>query len=426
MADTPTVLIVDDSKFVASMLGHRIYGELGFKAEWRGTYAEAVDAIDSNKDSYLVALIDLNLSDAPNGEIVEYARTRGLPVIIFTDNLDKDVRRRFLKWNVVDYTLKNSNASLDTLLETIGRIHKNRSVKVLVVEDSKVFRDSVSRVLAVQLYQVLHASNGEEALDILAANPDIKLIVTDYDMPGMDGLELIRQVRETYSRNKLAIMGMSASDEELLSARLLKIGANDFVPKPFQVEEFVSRVSNAVETLEHIELIRDLSYVDSLTRLHNRRYFFENADIFIHRAIQDGLSYSVGMIDIDHFKTVNDTYGHSGGDVVLQKISTVTSEVFAENAIVSRFGGEEFCVLAAHAPHVKAVSMFDALRSAVEETSMEVEGNTLSVTVSIGVASEPGAVEAMLKLADSRLYTAKETGRNKVVGPHPNPNVRDR
>lgn len=426
MPDVPTILIAEESKFYASMVSHRIRDELGFDTEWHPTYREAVQAIDDNEGKYLVALLDVHLPGGPGGKIVSYASRRGIPSIILTDELDSEQRRRFIKWNVVDYILRNSGLSLDNLIDTIERIHKNQSVKVLVVDDSKTTRDSLARLLSAQLYQVLEAANGQEALDVLDENPDIKLVVTDYDMPVMDGFDLIRRVREHFSKNKLAIIGMSASGEELLSARLLKTGANDFVPKPFQVEEFHSRVANAVEMIERIELIRDLSYKDSLTRLRNRRYFFENADIFLHRAVQQGLTYSVGMIDIDHFKRVNDTHGHDGGDMVLRRVADITVQAFPDNAIVARFGGEEFCVLVTHPREVDVIELFDLFRRDVEASSVMLGNDEVSVTVSVGVCSEPAELDAMLKLADSRLYTAKETGRNKVVGPPPRPNVRDR
>lgn len=426
MPDVPTVLIGEASKFFASMISHRIRDELGFDVHWRPTYEEAVKAVECCTDDYLVALLDPNIPGSPDGEIIEYARSQGLPVIVIARDITPDARRLFLKWNVVDYVLKSSNSALDYLVDTIGRIQQNRDIKVLVVEDSRTARDSLIRLLSGQLFQVLQANDGREALAVLADHPDIKLIVTDYDMPVMDGFELIRRVREHHSKNKLAIIGMSASGEELLSARLLKTGANDFVPKPFQVEEFHRRVANAVEMIERIELIQDLSYRDSLTRLRNRRYFFENADIFLHSASLTGLAYSVGMIDIDHFKKVNDTYGHECGDRVLKAVGGVIEQMLPDDAIVARFGGEEFCVLLAHPPGEDVVGLFGMLGREIKDMSVSFGDQDVSVTVSIGVCSEPSSLETMLRLADSRLYAAKESGRNRVVGAPPSPNVRDR
>ncbi|QJB55816.1 diguanylate cyclase [Pseudodesulfovibrio sp. zrk46] len=424
MAVTPTVLIVEDSKFFASMLSRRIQDELGYKVDWKSTYADAVKIIDCCRDNYLVALLDLNLPDAPNGEIIDYALQKGIPSIVFTGNFDVEQRNKFVTWNLVDYILKDSNASVELLLSTIKRLHKNRSTKVLVVDDSRTLRDSVAMLLRTQLFQVLEAGDGVEALEVLEENPDIKLVLTDYDMPRMDGFDLIRKIRAEHSKNDLAIIGMSASDEEVLSARLIKTGANDFIPKPFHIEEFHVRINHAVEMLNNIELIRDLSYKDPLTRLYNRRYFFENADKFIERSTKSGKSHCVGMLDIDFFKKVNDTYGHDGGDEVLKMVSAIVAEHFSEDAIVSRFGGEEFCVLVSHAPSDNMVGAFDGLRQGVERASIQYEGQEVKVTISVGICCEPLELEAMLKLSDSRLYTAKEGGRNRVVGDPPSPNVR--
>lgn len=426
MEKTPTVLLVEDSKFFASMLSRRIQDELGFDVDWKSTYAEAVSIIDCCKDNYLVALLDVTLPDAPNGEIVDYALQKGIPSIIFTGGFDGKMRNQFLAWNIVDYILKESGASVDTLLSTIHRIHMNRDIKTLVVDDSKTMRESMVQLLGTQLYQVFEAENGEEALVVLGENPDIKLIVTDYDMPRMDGFELIRKVRENHSKNELAIIGMSASGEPLLSAKLIKTGANDFVPKPFQVEEFHCRVSHSIEMLENIALIKDLSYKDSLTRLYNRRYFFENAPAFISRATAAGQLYCVAMLDIDHFKNVNDTHGHDGGDEVLRNVSAIAAGHFGDNAIVCRFGGEEFCVLVAHDPEDDIVATFERLRQSIGASTVTVGGQTVSVTISTGLCCGHDDLESMLKLADSRLYTAKETGRNRVVGSPAEPNIRSR
>ena len=205
MPDKQTVLLVEDSKFFATMIRRRVQDELGFEVDWRATYEEAVQAIDCCKDSYLVALLDLTLPDAPNGEIVEYAMKKGIPGIIFTGGFDGALRNKFISWNIVDYILKDSSTCVDTLLETIQRMESNQSISILVVDDSKTMRDAVVRLLKTQLYHVLEASNGEEALEMLGKHPDIQMIVTDYDMPKMDGFELIRKVRENHSKNELAI-----------------------------------------------------------------------------------------------------------------------------------------------------------------------------------------------------------------------------
>lgn len=420
----PKVLLVEDSKFFAKMLSQTISDSLGFDVEWKQTYAEATEAIDCCKDDYLVALLDLTLPDAPNGEIVHYATQKDVPSIIFTGGFDDKLRSCFLQWNIVDYILKNSAASVELLLEVLDRIYKNLSHTVLVVDDSRSMREGVARLLRTQLFNVLTAESGLDALNILKQTPDIKLIVTDYSMPQMTGIELIEEIRKNHCKSELAIIGMSAAEDPLLSARLIKSGANDFVSKPFQVEEFQCRVGHAIEMLENIEIIRDLSFKDPLTRLFNRRYFFENVDRFTEQARENRQQISVAMLDIDFFKQVNDTFGHEGGDVVLERVSDLMRSAFSESAITCRFGGEEFCILMAHTTDEDVLNRFDQFREAIEDEEIPFEDSVIRVTISIGLCSEPDSIESMLKLADSRLYAAKESGRNRVVGKPPGANIR--
>ena len=417
MTDTPTILLVEDSRFFASMLRNRIRAELGFNVDWKATYGEAVETMDNSRTPYMAALLDLTLPDAPNGEIVEYAMKKGIPSIIFTAGFNGALRDRFMSWNIVDYILKDSNTCVDTLIETLNRLRKNQAVSVLVVDDSRTVREGVTQMLRNQQYTVFTAENGEEGLRVMEAHPEIRLAVTDYEMPVMDGFDFIRKARETHSKNELAIIGMSASGKDLLSVKFIKSGADDFVTKPFQVEEFHCRVNHAVEMLENIALIRELSYKDPLTRLYNRRYFFKNAETFMKRAVQDGNECCVAMLDIDFFKKVNDTYGHDAGDEVLQSVSALIAQAFADNAIVCRFGGEEFCVLAAQGKADPAP--FESLRKTVEALAVNMDGNTIKVTVSIGVCFRQEPLDAMLKLADGSLYEAKESGRNRVVATLP-------
>lgn len=420
----PRILIVEDSKSYADILAERITGALGYEVEWKGSYADAVKTLDCCGDEFLVSILALHLKDAPEGEIVSYARSKGLPAIVITNSLDESLRSRFLKWNVVDYFIKGAGDCCENVIEVISRMYKNSAIKTLVVDETKAMRDAVTLLLRSRLFQVLEASDDVEAMAMLDLNPDIRLMVTDFALQGQAGLDFIRRVRKRRSKNELAIIGLSASHDHLLSARLIKSGANDFLPKPFQVEEFHVRVGHSIEMLENIALIRNLSYTDALTRLHNRRYFFENADPFVEDALARGRRVSVAMLDIDLFKNINDTFGHDVGDVVLKRISAIIAERFNRVALTCRFGGEEFCILLAHAPGEDTITRFEDLRQAVEDAEIDIGGTVIRTTISIGVCTEPDSVKAMLKLADSRLYTAKETGRNRVVGRPPKANVR--
>ncbi|MBC17770.1 MAG: diguanylate cyclase response regulator [Desulfovibrio sp.] len=415
MSESAKILVVEDSRFFASLLTQQIQDGLGLAVDWVSTYSEACSIIDTRKDEYLLALLDANLPDAPNGEAIEYACKMGLPAIVFTSGIDDTMRNRFLSWNLLDYILKDSGNSMEVMLDSISRAISNRHIKVAVVEDSSTTREAVRRMLQSQLFQVFEAENGQKALELLEANPDIKLVVTDYDMPVMDGFELIRTVRQNHSRDELGIIGMSASGDPLLSAQLLKSGADDYVSKPFLVEEFICRVNKSIEMLQHIETIRELSYRDPLTGLRNRRYFFENAPGFIESCQSEGVACSLAMMDVDFFKSVNDSFGHDGGDAVLKLLSHLFKEHFGENSIISRFGGEEFCVLVRHESGANASELFEPLRERIERTPALYKGAELRVTISIGVSSRQDGLDAMIRRADTRLYSAKSEGRNRVI-----------
>ncbi|MBN2140888.1 MAG: diguanylate cyclase [Desulfovibrionaceae bacterium] len=411
-----SILLVEDSKFFASMVLRRIYQEMDVNVEWAETYADAVRLMDRRPDDFFISLLDLTLPDAPSGEIVDYAVAKGIPVVVFTSNLDDDIREGILSKNVVDYVLKENTASLDAVIANIKRIHGNSGIKILVVDDSTTSRKYVADLLRVQKYDILEAKNGLEALDVLEANPDLKMLITDYNMPEMDGFSLIREVRKRHSRERLAIIGLSAYGNNILSARFIKNGANDFINKPFLSEEFYCRVQQNIEMLEYIDKIRDVAIKDYLTGLYNRRYFFETARKTHAESRRQGFELGIAMIDLDDFKQINDTYGHDLGDKVLARVAGLLKARFRESDIVARLGGEEFCVLTAYMDRDRAFAVFDALRAEIEALEIRTPDNDLArVTVSIGLCLDRlGSIDEMVNRADELLYSVKRTGKNKV------------
>ena len=262
------------------------------------------------------------------------------------------------------------------------------------------------------------ARDGEEALQIINKHPDIQLVITDSDLPQMDGFHLCQKVRTKHSQENLAIIGLSSSDNRGLGVRFLKSGANDVMMKDsFQVEEFYSRVNNCVETIDLIAQIREAAIRDFLTGLYNRRHFFDAGEVMLSNSHRDGVNLICAMMDIDFFKKVNDTHGHDVGDVVIQQVSTIIQSKMLETDIVARFGGEEFCVLAADMEISQAEKLFDEIRDQIENTPILFDNGqgSISVTISIGVCTViADSLEEMTKLSDDLLYDAKEGGRNCV------------
>ncbi|WP_054652190.1 response regulator [Salidesulfovibrio brasiliensis] len=323
-----TVLLVEDSRFFGQMVRQRIESELDLSVVWVETMAEALQALESGSDQFVAALTGLTLPDAPAGELISHLSEAAVPVIVFTATFDPETRESITAMNVADYVVKQHPDAMTTVLDTIRRFKANPQTRILVVDDSPTAVAAASKMLRTHRYDVLSAASAEEALEIMKREDDIRLVLTDYNMPGMDGFELTRQLRNDYDKDRLGIIGFSALGNNVLSARFIKHGANDFLNKPYLPEELYCRVVHALDMLERIQTIRDLSYRDHLTRLPNRRWFFESAEPFMDAARSRGAELTLAMIDIDHFKHVNDTYGHDVGDMVIQHIAELIAKAF--------------------------------------------------------------------------------------------------
>ena len=362
------------------------------------------------------SLLDLNLPDAQEGEIVDYVMARDIPSIVFTGTFDDELRDRMMSEQILDYVVKEGPQAVEYLIHIVQRIYKNQFITVMVVDDSSTSRKHLVGLLKSQRFNVMEARHGKEALQHLENNPEIKLVLTDYNMPIMDGFELISRIRQKYSGDQVAIIGISAYGTGLLSAKFLKKGANDFIIKPFVIEEFYSRVNRNVEVLEYIDEIKKASHVDYLTGLYNRRYFFQVGEKLFQNARRSNFTMTIAMIDIDYFKKINDTYGHYSGDMVLKYIGKLLADDLRTADVLARFGGEEFCIITTNMDKAKANVLFERLRKLVERQEIPIENGNISITVSIGCTTRiAGSLDDSLKLADMLLYKAKEEGRNRVV-----------
>lgn len=412
------VLIVEDSKVFARILIRKIEDELFFNVCWASNFEEARYILEKNpdNDTFFVALLDLHLPDAADGRIVDYVISKSIPSIVFTGDVESEVRDRIWSKKVVDYVSKESPDSLDYLCSLVRRISLNKFVHILVVDDSQTVRNHLVRLLTAHEFIVHEADQGAYALSVLDRHPEIKVVITDYFMPGMDGVELTRHIRRQRRKEDLAVIGISAYGNTILSARFIKNGANDFLNKPFSSEEFYCRVTQNLEMLEYIQKLRETSIRDPLTGLYNRRYFFEAAKELHKRMTRGEEPMTLAMLDIDHFKKVNDTYGHATGDEVLKHVSHGLSTRFRGRDLVARLGGEEFCVLAPGLEGQQAMAAFNDLRNSIERSKAKAAKASVGVTISIGICDKPkDSVDAMLAAADAALYKAKRTGRNRVI-----------
>lgn len=410
------VLLVEDSITFARMIVDRVERELAVGVSWFATFDDTNKELASRADQYFIALLDYNLPDSSKGEVIDLCISYGIPSVVVTADLKDDIQEFVWTKNVVDYVLKEGVHTIDYLMSLVLRIRTNPSIGILVVDDSPTARRHLRDILSIHCYAIIEASTGAEALEALDRSPEIKLAVIDYQLPDMDGFYLTSEIRKKKPLDSLAIIGMSAEGSHKFLIKYMKYGANDFISKPFLREQLFCRVTQNVSIIEQFETIRAISFTDFLTGARNRRYFFEFAPFLLKNAGRDHAHPVVAMIDIDRFKSINDTYGHKAGDAVLKTVSAAIRASFRETDIVARIGGEEFCVFAGNMAAEMAFPLFEQLREKIRREVTSIDGKDISVTVSIGLCS--GARESldeMLRIADASLYSAKESGRNRTI-----------
>lgn len=409
------ILVVEDNKALAKLIVKKISFELDFEVDVAYSFSEA--KLFLSRYNYFLTLLDINLPDAPNGEIIDYAIEKKNHVIVLSGNIDKEFRKVVLQKNIIDYVNKSGVNDINYIIHTIKRLQKNQNHKILVVDDSVVFRKQMQGMLENMFFKVITVAHGEEAMGILQITPDISLVLTDYHMPVMDGLELTSEIRKIYNKNDLAVIVISNDNDDETTALFLKSGANDYIKKPFSKEEFSCRINNSIEALENIHTITNHANRDFLTGLYNRRYFFEYATKYFADAIENPATFAIAIIDIDNFKNINDTYGHDNGDQVIVALSDILRTNTTKDDIVARFGGEEFCILLRDISSDKALSILERIRKEVENSFIKTsKGEEIRFTISAGLLSTPqDTLEESINEADMLLYSAKQNGRNRIV-----------
>ena len=253
-----TLLIVEDSNIQAKIIRQRFEGSTGFNLLVAHSLADAKSQALANRQDLFAAVVDLNLPDAPDGETVDFCLEQHIPCVVLAASFDENLRRGFFEKQVADYFLKGSIDDLDPLISGVVRLHANYGIKALVVDDSPTQRSIVKKMLAVQCIQSIEAGDGLEALEQLKANPGIRLVITDFEMPRMNGIELVQEIRSKHRLSNMAVIGLSSAGSGPLTAKFLKYGANDFLTKPFEAEEFYWRVNQTLNILDIMAELKTL------------------------------------------------------------------------------------------------------------------------------------------------------------------------
>ncbi len=409
------VLIVESSKTIMAMLFNNLNGLKNIYPLSAMNITDCCKILDSYAEEILLAVVDYGLHDAQNGKAIDIVQSYHIPVIALVGDLDKTIHDYMHQKQVLDYVSKRQPNEIEYITHLVQRFYSNREIKLLIVDDSASVRKQLQKLLIRYQYQVFLAEDGIEALKVLDENKDILLIITDYNMPNMNGDQLTQTIRKSYRREDLAIIAISDPSKKGLSITLLKSGANDFISKPFEIEEFYCRVTQMTDMMSYIRKIKLTATTDELTGLHNRRYFFDIGGKLYDNAKRQHIHIAAAMIDADFFKKVNDNYGHETGDEVLRALAKSLKESFRTSDVIARYGGEEFICLITTQNRQTAKNVLEKVRKNIENLSVDACGSCVKFTVSIGVTlSLDISLTRMLNAADQALYAAKRNGRNQV------------
>ena len=287
--------------------------------------------------------------------------------------------------------------------------------KLLIIDDAQVMHALVRTRLKDEDLEFHSAFDGKTGLDMAAqVNPDV--ILLDIEMPDTDGYEVCRRLKTSPETSNVPIIflsGLTSTEEKIKG---LNLGAVDYVTKPFDPAELKARVRASLRTKYLMDLLARKAMIDGLTGLWNRIFFEQRMAAELARSRRHEDPVACILADVDHFKAVNDKFGHSVGDEVLRRIAATLSTCVRTEDVVCRFGGEEFAILATNGTAGEICNLAERIRKQVEDDRVTVRGSIIQVTCSFGVADLSDAGQTpLVDAADFALYQAKAQGRNRVI-----------
>ncbi|MFL5318636.1 MAG: diguanylate cyclase [Myxococcaceae bacterium] len=292
-----------------------------------------------------------------------------------------------------------------------------------MVDDSQSTASALSALLTGAGHRVTVAKDGTEAIR-LATTTDVDLVLLDVGLPGMDGFQVLRLLRASNNRRHQPVIILSVKDDQQQKVTALKLGADDFIAKPWHDEELLARIDRSLsfrrkvdELIDESSELQRLSITDGLTQVNNHRYFQERLSEEFRRAQRYDDPLALILLDLDNFKLVNDRYGHPAGDEVLKASAQVLKKCVRETDLCARYGGEEFAVLLPKTHLAGALTVAERIWKDIAQLRIA-SSAMVRITASLGVSGYPSrsvlSSEQLLRTADDALYRAKREGRNKI------------
>ncbi len=302
------ILIVEDSRLFVGMFKNYFGKELPHELIFTDSEEETLAIIEDQGDEILLAITGLYLPGSDSSELINHLVGKKVPVVVFTSKMAEDIRDQLFAKGVMDYVIKGDKTSILTLVDIVRRLEKNPDHSILVVDDSPFSRKQVSARLINYRFVVYTAESGAQALEVLREHPEIRLIITDHNMPEMTGVELTKLLRGKFGRDKLAIIGLSGNDSRVLSTQFIKAGANDFLTKPYYQEEMYCRVVQNIEILEQTDALKKLNEMKNKflgIAAHDLRAPLNGINMATFLLTQEGLDKKTAMEMLERIKRIS-------------------------------------------------------------------------------------------------------------------------
>lgn len=409
-----TILHLETSLLYKTLI-HELCDEMGVRYLNAENADEAAGFLEREPVSLIITAMEIE-----SGNPVEFIKAvnetdfNHIPIVVFTGNDSLEARKMMYELGIVDYILKSTGK--DAIRQNILSFRNEEPVdsrmlnlRYAVLDDNKLDRMIIERIFS--MYKISDVAYFDSADDLLRSDVKYDVYLVDIVLRETTGDKVIVQIKR--KRPDSVVIAVSGIDNVKTVSRVLSTGADDFLTKPFNHQLFLARLKTNIRSYLLLQDLAKMAVTDGLTGLFNRRHIFERLSHEAEKSVRYGSSFSLLMFDIDHFKRINDTYGHQLGDEVLRNVSSSICSSVRNVDIAGRYGGEEFIVILPEIGIEGAALAAERIRCAVESLTPARDG--LVVTISCGAAEYHGEdVGAFVKKADALLYQAKESGRNRV------------
>lgn len=360
--------------------------------------------------------------------------TRNIRAVLVLESDDERLRQKGVEAGMATCIEKSASPEeiasiIETVLEQMREEMEHRA-KVVAIDDSNIVAKLYSQILSKHNFDFRVITDPARTIaQVEEFMPD--LILMDQNMPGVSGVELVREIRRRPEFAHIRIVMVTSEKKSSSVVEALESGAADFLTKPFVEEELLARMrvhlnfkklyDDLALAYTQLELLKDkletLSITDGLTGLYNHRHFYDTLSGEMEGARRNGEKLSLLLLDIDYFKKFNDSHGHKAGDTALKKVAEALLKSIREGDTAARYGGEEFAVVLPATGKEEAVEMADKIRGTIERTAISLAGEETRVTISVGAAewNRKWSEDHFIEMADQALYKSKEAGRNRVT-----------